>query len=232
MPTGIVKLHGGAQDTCWRYLVTWKRTAVGSAQASLATCDVQTSAAEDAAGRVMGGDSECSALTIPGDAHNSMGLGATIGYHDALVSAELSMSPLQYIMAPCNMFTACIWLITRCDRNAKGGTLREDSVVQNRTGREIRRGLTPRVRPLMAGRCASARCASSGLSWKSAMRQSALLTQPERLGSLPNQRRRLIGQPLAWPRECRRSWCRALSAPQRRLLQVCTHSLLYIRWAI
>ena len=78
MPTGIVKLHGGAEDACWRYLVTWKRTAVGSAQASLATCDVQTSAADNAAGSVMDGDSECSALTIPGNAHYSMGLGATI----------------------------------------------------------------------------------------------------------------------------------------------------------
>ncbi|CAL5220963.1 g3069 [Coccomyxa viridis] len=28
-PTGIVKLHGGLEETCWRYLMTWKRTAVG-----------------------------------------------------------------------------------------------------------------------------------------------------------------------------------------------------------
>ena len=28
-PTGVVKLHGGLEETCWRYLMTWKRTAVG-----------------------------------------------------------------------------------------------------------------------------------------------------------------------------------------------------------
>ena len=35
IPSGIVKLHGGLEETCWRYLMTWKRTAVGSAEASL-----------------------------------------------------------------------------------------------------------------------------------------------------------------------------------------------------
>ena len=78
MPTSIVKLHGGAEDTCWRYLVAWKRTAVGSAQARLATCDVRTSTAGAAAGSVMDGDSLSSVLTMPGDAHNSMGPCATI----------------------------------------------------------------------------------------------------------------------------------------------------------
>lgn len=34
IPTGIVKLHGGLEQTCWRYLMTWKRTSVGSAEAS------------------------------------------------------------------------------------------------------------------------------------------------------------------------------------------------------
>ncbi len=47
MPTGIVKLHGGAEDTCWRYLVTWERTAVGSAEVSLATFKVQMSSADE-----------------------------------------------------------------------------------------------------------------------------------------------------------------------------------------
>jgi hypothetical protein len=78
VPTGIVKLHGGAEDTCWRYLVAWKRTAVGSAQARLATCDVQTSTADNAAGSVMDGDSESSVLTMPGNAHTSLGPCATI----------------------------------------------------------------------------------------------------------------------------------------------------------
>ena len=38
IPTGIVKLHGGLEETCWRYLLTWKRSAVGSAEASFGIC--------------------------------------------------------------------------------------------------------------------------------------------------------------------------------------------------
>jgi len=34
VPTGIVKLHSGLKETSWRYLMTWKRTAIGSTQAS------------------------------------------------------------------------------------------------------------------------------------------------------------------------------------------------------
>lgn len=34
MPTQLVKFHGSEEENCWRYLMAWERTSVGSEEVS------------------------------------------------------------------------------------------------------------------------------------------------------------------------------------------------------